>query len=420
MAKERVIVGVDVGTTKICALIGEVDQDNRLNIVGVGMAPSQGLRRGMVVNIDEAAAAIREALDKTERISGYKIGTALVGIAGSHITSQNSRGIVAVSPNMHEISQPDIERAIEAARAQPLPHNREVLHVIPREYVVDGEAGIHDPLGMSGNRLEVETHIVTGAVTSIHNLIKCIEKTGIEIDDIVLEPLASSEAVLTGAERDLGVAMIDIGGGTTDLAIFINGSIWHTAVIGIGGNHLTNDIAVGLRTPFNVAEDMKKKYGSAVAERIDVNEMIKIPTFDNSAGEAVSRRFLCEIIEARMREMLMLVHEEVRNAGYQGVLPAGVVLTGGSSQLTDLVDLARDVLAMPARIGGPAQLTGLVDSINGPAFSTAVGLLSWGMKNGDYQNPRGLDKAGPAGAGPSWGDVFSRFTNWLKHFWASA
>ncbi|MDB5078058.1 MAG: ftsA [Chloroflexi bacterium] len=419
MAKERVIVGVDVGTTKICALIGEVDQDNRLNIVGVGMAPSQGLRRGMVVNIDEAAAAIREALDKTERISGYKIGTALVGIAGSHISSQNSRGIVAVSPNMHEISQPDIERAIEAARAQPLPHNREVLHVIPREYVVDGEAGIHDPLGMSGNRLEVETHIVTGAVTSIHNLIKCVEKTGIEIDDIVLEPLASSEAVLTGAERDLGVAMIDIGGGTTDLAIFINGSIWHTAVIGIGGNHLTNDIAVGLRTPFNVAEDMKKKYGSAVAERIDVNEMIKIPTFDNSTGEPISRRFLCEIIEARMREMLVLVHEEIRGAGYQGVLPAGVVLTGGSSQLSELVDLARDVLNMPARIGGPAQLTGLVDSINSPAYSTAVGLLSWGLKNGDYQNPRSPVPAG-GGTGPSWGDVVGRFTSWLKHFWASA
>jgi cell division protein FtsA len=250
-------------------------------------------------------------------------------------------------------------------------------------------------------------------------LIKCVEKAGIEIDDIVLEPLASSEAVLTSAERDLGVAMIDIGGGTTDLAIFINGSIWHTAVIGIGGNHLTNDIAVGLRTPFNVAEEMKKKYGSAVADRIDVNEMIKIPTFDNSSGEPVSRRFLSEIIEARVREMLVMVQEEIRNAGYQGVLPAGVVMTGGSSQLADIVDLARDVLSMPARMGGPSQLTGLVDSISGPAFATSVGLLSWGMRNGDFQNPRGLVPAGASG-GPSWGDVFGRFTSWLKHFWASA
>jgi cell division protein FtsA len=421
MAKERVIVGVDVGTTKICALIGEVDQDNRLNIVGVGTAPSQGLRKGMVVNIDEAAAAIREALDKTERISGYKIGTALVGIAGGHISSQNSRGIVAVSPNMHEITQHDIDRAIDAARAQPLPQNREVLHVIPREYVVDGENGIHDPLGMSGNRLEVETHIVTGQVSSIQNLIKCVEKTGIEIDDLVLEPIASAEAVLTSAEKDLGVAMIDIGGGTTDLAIFLNGSIWHTAVIPYGGNHITNDVAIGLRSDPHVAEEMKRKYGNALAERIDVNEMIKMQTFGSTSGEPISRRFLCEIIEARVREMLLLVREEIRAAGYAGVLPAGIVLTGGSSQLVDLVDVARDVLQMPARIGTPGPLTGLVDSINGPAFATSVGLLSWGLRNGeqhDGQHP-GRPDAGGAG-GPSWRDVFTRFGGWIKHFWASA
>jgi len=418
MAKERVIVGIDVGTTKICALIGEVSQDNRLTIVGVGMAPSQGLRKGIVVNIDEAAAAIREALDKTERTSGYKIGTALVGIAGNHIMSQNSRGIVAVSPNMHEITQNDVDRAIEAARAQPLPHNREVLHVIPREYIVDGENGIHDPLGMSGNRLEVETHIITAAQAQIMNLYKSVEKTGIEIDDLVLEPLASSEAVLTGAEKDLGVAMIDIGGGTTDLAIFLNGTVWYTAVIPIGGNQLTNDIAVGLRTDPHIAEEMKRKYGVALAERVDVNEMIKLQTFGSASGEPVSRRFLCEIIEARVRELFMLVREEIRNAGYQGVLPAGIVLTGGSSQLTDILDLARDVLQMPARIGTPSQLTGLVDSINGPAFSTSVGLLSWGLRNGDLQHSKNVGDAG--GDGSSWNDVIRRFGNWLKHFWASA
>ena len=419
MAKERVIVGIDVGTTKICALIGEVNQDNRLTIVGVGMAPSQGLRKGIVVNIDEAAAAIREALDKTERTSGYKIGTALVGIAGNHIMSQNSRGIVAVSPNMHEITQNDVDRAIEAARAQPLPHNREVLHVIPREYIVDGENGIHDPLGMSGNRLEVETHIITAAQAQIMNLYKSVEKTGIEIDDLVLEPLASSEAVLTGAEKDLGVAMIDIGGGTTDLAIFLNGTVWYTAVIPIGGNQLTNDIAVGLRTDPHIAEEMKRKYGVALAERVDVNEMIKLQTFGSASGEPVSRRFLCEIIEARVRELFMLVREEIRNAGYQGVLPAGIVLTGGSSQLTDILDLAREVLQMPARIGTPSQLTGLVDSINGPAFSTSVGLLSWGLRNGDLQHSKNVGDPG-AGDGSSWNDVIRRFGNWLKHFWASA
>ena len=419
MAKERVIVGIDVGTTKICALIGEVNQDNRLTIVGVGMAPSQGLRKGIVVNIDEAAAAIREALDKTERTSGYKIGTALVGIAGNHIMSQNSRGIVAVSPNMHEITQNDVDRAIEAARAQPLPHNREVLHVIPREYIVDGENGIHDPLGMSGNRLEVETHIITAAQAQIMNLYKSVEKTGIEIDDLVLEPLASSEAVLTGAEKDLGVAMIDIGGGTTDLAIFLNGTVWYTAVIPIGGNQLTNDIAVGLRTDPHIAEEMKRKYGVALAERVDVNEMIKLQTFGSASGEPVSRRFLCEIIEARVRDLFMLVREEIRNAGYQGVLPAGIVLTGGSSQLTDILDLAREVLQMPARIGTPSQLTGLVDSINGPAFSTSVGLLSWGLRNGDLQHSKNVGDPG-GGDGSSWNDVIRRFGNWVKHFWASA
>lgn len=419
MAKERVIVGVDVGTTKICALIGEVDQDNRLNIVGVGIAPSQGLRKGMVVNIDDAAASIREALDKTERISGYKIGTALIGIAGSHISSQNSRGTVAVSPNLHEITENDIERALQVARAQPLQQNREVLHVIPREYVVDGEVGIHDPLGMSGSRLEVETHIVSGAVGPMQNLYKCVEKAGIEIDDIVLEPIASSEAVLTSAEKDLGVAMIDIGGGTTDLAIYLNGSIWHTASIGIGGNQLTNDIAVGLRTDPVVAEEMKRKYGTALAERIDVNEMIKMPTFGSASGEPVSRRFLGEIIEARVRELFTLVQEDIRGAGHTGVLPAGIVLTGGSSLLPDIVELAREVLQMPARLGTPSKLTGLVDSINGPAFATSVGLLSWGLRNGDIQGGKVTDH-GDGGGGPSWRDVFTRFGNWLKHFWASA
>jgi cell division protein FtsA len=282
---------------------------------------------------------------------------------------------------------------------------------------VDGENGIHDPLGMSGNRLEVETHIVTAAVTSIHNLFKCVEKTGIEIEDLVLEPLASSEAVLTSAEKDLGVAMIDIGGGTTDLAIYFNGSIWHTAVIPYGGSQFTNDVAVGLRTPFQVAEDMKRKYGTALAERIDVNEMIKVPTFDNSSGEPISRRFLCEILEARAREIFMLVNEEIRKAGYQGVLPAGVVLTGGSSQLTDLVDLARDVLQMPARVGGPSHLTGLVDSINSPAFSTSVGLLSWGLKSGDHVGKAPVPGGAPEG--PGWRDVFARFGRWLKHLYVS-
>lgn len=398
MANARVIVGVDVGTTKVCALIGEVDEDNALTVVGVGVAPAMGLRKGVVVDIDEAAASIKSALEKTERISGYKIGTALVGIAGGHINSQNSHGIVAISPQLHEVTQSDVDRAIDAARAVAVPHNREVLHVIPREYIVDGEEGIKDPLGMSGYRLEVVTHIVTGAMASIHNLEKCVQRTGIEIDDMVLEPMASGEAVLSAAERDLGVALVDIGGGTTDVAIYVNGGIYHTGVLPIGGNHLTNDIAVGLRAPFTVAEEMKIMHGCAVASKVKDDAMLDMVTFENASGEKVSRRFLCEILEARAREMMALVAEEIKKSGYRGVLPAGVVLTGGSSQLSDLGELGRNVLQLPVRLGRPEHIAGLTDDVSGPAYATSVGLLLWGLKNYDAVHTEA--RRSPNGHGP--------------------
>lgn len=383
MAAERVIVGLDVGTTKICALIGEVDEDNRMSVVGIGVTPAMGLRKGVVVDIDEAASSIKSAIEKTERSSGYKIGTALVGIAGGHITSQNSHGAVAISPQLHEVTQGDIDRAIESARAVAVPHNREVLHVIPREYIIDGEDSIKDPLGMSGYRLEVVTHIVTGAMASIHNLEKCVQRAGIEIDDMVLEPMASGEAVLSAAERDLGVALVDIGGGTTDVAIYVNGSIYYTGVLPLGGNHLTNDIAVGLRAPFNVAEEMKLAYGSAMASKIKDDDLVEMVTFENATGEKISRRFLCEILDSRAREMMAMVGDEIKKSGYPGVLPAGVVLTGGSSQLVSLGELARNVLQMPVRLGHPEHINGLTDEISGPAFATSVGLLLWGLKNHD-------------------------------------
>jgi len=381
---QRVIVGVDVGTTKICALIGEVDENNRLTVVGAGVAPAQGLRKGVVVDIDDAAASIRTALTQTERISGYQIGTAFVGIAGQHIMSHNSHGSVAISPQKHEVTQFDIDRAIENARAVPPPHNREVLHVIPREYVVDGEDGIRDPLGMSGYRLEVVTHIVTGAMASIHNLEKSVQKAGIEIDDMVLEPMASGEAVLSQAERDLGVALVDIGGGTTDIAIYVHGSVFYSAVLPVGGNHLTNDIAVGLRAPSHVAEEMKIQYGSAIAAAIDSDEMVEMMTFENAGTGQVSRRFLCEILEARAHELLSMVGEEIKKSGYNGVLPAGIVLTGGSSQLAKLDDLARNALGMPVRLGRPEHIQGLTDDLGSPAYATSVGLLLWGLKNQDF------------------------------------
>ncbi len=386
MPNERVIVGIDVGTTKVCTLISEIDENNTLNVVGVGVAPATGLRKGIVVDIDEAAASIRASIERTERVSGYRIGTALVGIAGEHITSQNSHGTVAISPQSHEVTQADVDRAIEAARAVAIPHNRDVLHVIPREYIVDGEDGIKDPLGMSGYRLEVVTHIVTGAMASIHNLEKCVQRAGIEIDDMVLEPMASGEAVLSTAERELGVALVDIGGGTTDVAIYVNGGIYHTGVLPVGGNHLTSDIAYGLSAPLDVAEEIKIAYGSALSSRLKDSDMIEMKTFGNSAGEKISRRYLCEILEARAREMMTMVAEEIRRSGYRGVLPAGIVLTGGSSQLADLPDLAREVLQMPVRMGRPGHIGGLTEEISGPAFATSVGLLLWGLKNYDMVN----------------------------------
>ncbi len=411
MSSERVIVGVDVGTTKVCTLIGEIDGDNRLNVVGVGITPSAGLRKGVVVDIDEAASSIRTSIERTERVSGYKIGTALVGIAGNHVTSQNSHGTVAISPQSHEVTQADVDRAIESAKAVPMPHNREVLHVIPREYIVDGEDGIKDPLGMSGYRLEVVTHIVTGAIASIHNLEKCVQRAGIEIDDMVLEPMASGEAVLSAAERDLGVALVDIGGGTTDVAIYANGGIYHTSVLPVGGNHLTNDIAVGLRAASHVAEEMKIMYGSALSSRFRDDDMIDMMTFEHAMGEKVSRRFLCEILESRARELMTMVGDEIRRSGYRGVLPAGVVLTGGSSQLTDLADLARDVLQMPVRLGRPGHINGLTEEISGPAFATSVGLLLWGLKNYDAVHMEA--KSPPVGRMPS---LLSRFTSIFRVF----
>ncbi len=377
--QERVIVGIDVGTTKICVLVGELDRDGKLNIVGVGTCPSQGLRRGVVVNIEETVTSIAAALDRAERLSGKKITTAYVGIAGSHIASENSKGFVAISPSGRDIVQNDISRAIEVARAIALPANREVIHVIPRGYVVDGQEGIKNPIGMSGFRLEVETHIITGAVSSIHNLIKCVHKAHVEIEDLVLEPLASSEAVLADGETDLGVALIDIGGGTTDIAVFADGAIWHSIVLPIGGNLITSDIAIGLRLPFGVAEELKVTYGHCDPSTIADDDMIDLAQFMPDCDDLVPRKLLAEIIQARVEELLEMVHEEIRKSGYDGLLPAGLVITGGTAELPGILSVAGQILDLPARIGSPLGLHGLADSISRPAYATAVGLLQWAL-----------------------------------------
>jgi cell division protein FtsA len=378
---ERTIVGIDVGTTKICTLVGEVDEAGVLRVVGVGVAPARGIRKGVVVNVGEATDAIATSIEKAERISGYAIENAYVGLAGAHISAINSRGVVAINRGERGIQPADIERALDAARAVAVPHNREILHVIPRAYTVDDDDGVRDPLGMQAYRLEVESHIITGATASIHNLVKCVQTTGVGIDALVLEPLASGEGVLTDVEREMGVVLADIGGGTTDIAIFIEGSIWHTVVLPTGGEHITNDIGVGLRTPFTTAEEIKIKHGHARPDSISANETIDVAMFGEGDRQRVSRQFLAQIIEARIEEIFDLILQEIKRSGYDGLLPAGVVLCGGTADLAGIRDLARDVVNLPVRIGAPQDLRGLVDILGSPAYATSVGLLQWGIQH---------------------------------------
>ena len=408
--QERVIVGIDVGTTKICVLVGELDRDGKLAIVGVGTCPSQGLRRGVVVNIEETVTSIAAALDRAERLSGKKITTAYVGIAGSHIDSENSKGFVAISPSHRDITQNDISRAIEVARAIAMPANREVIHVIPRGYVVDGQEGIKNPIGMSGFRLEVEAHIITGAVSSIRNLIKCVHEAQVEIEDLVLEPLASSEAVLDEGETDLGVALVDIGGGTTDVAVFTDGAIWHTVVLPVGGNLITNDIAIGLRLPFGIAEELKITYGHCDPSLIADDDMIDLAQFMPDTNDLVPRKLLAEIIQARVEEIFNMVHEEIKKSGYDGLLPAGIVVTGGTAELPGILDMAGQVLDLPARVGSPLGLYGLADSISRPAYATAVGLLLWGLRHTSLY----MDEEEPEDDGQL--SLLARFGRWLRAF----
>ncbi|MFQ5612544.1 MAG: cell division protein FtsA [Anaerolineae bacterium] len=402
---DRTIVGIDVGTTKICTLVGEVDPEGGLRIVGVGVTPSRGIRKGVVVDVKECTSAIAESMQKAERVSGYQIVSAYVGLAGAHVDGINNRGVVAINQSSRRgVQAHDVDRALEAAQAIALPHNRQVLHVIPRGFTIDGDDGVRDPIGMQAYRLEVEAHIVTGATSSIHNLVKCVQANGIEIDALVLEPLASGEAVLTSTEREMGVVLADIGGGTTDIAIFIEGSIWHSVVLPTGGEQLTNDIAIGLQTPFDAAEEIKIKYGQARPQSVAPDEEIDILSFGEGGRQRISRQFLAQIIQARMEETLELILREIKRSGYDGLLPAGVVLTGGTAELAALRGLARDVLGLPVRIGAPQDLRGLVDTLNSPAFSTSVGLLEWGLT---HDAPRAVPER-RNGQGKLW--------NWLKVF----
>ena len=410
----RTIVGIDVGTTKVCTIVAQVLDNGKINVLGVGLTPAKGLDKGVVVNIEDAVNAIATSVEKAERLSGYRIGTAFVGVSGRHIASLNSRGVVAVARSDHEITRYDVDRAVEAAQAIAIPTQREIIHIIPRAYIVDGTEGIRDPIGMSGFRLEVETHIITGDVMAIQNLIKSVQKAGIEIDDLVLQPLASGEAVLTEDDKDRGVVLADIGGGTTDIAVFAQGGVWHTSVIPVGGSHFTNDIVLVQQTPHNTAEYLKLKYGSSISEAPDdeAGDLVEVEGFAPGERQQISRQLLNEILQARSEEITELIYNEIRRSGYDGLLPAGVVLTGGSAQLPRLDELMRDMLGVPVRIGTPGEISGLSDALNSPAYATCLGLIRWGARHGAAQ----LKSAGPAGDRANWNSTYERFKGWLREF----
>jgi cell division protein FtsA len=403
--REAVLVGIDVGTTKVCALIGEVSRDGRLTIMGHGTVPASGLKKGVVVNIDQTVRSIADAVERAERLSGWKIDRAFVGVGGQHVESLNSTGQVAVTAHHREVTREDVNRAIEVARAVSIPSNREVLHVERRGFIVDGQEGVKDPLGMSALRLEVETHIVTASATAVQNLSKCVAQAGVKIDELVANSLASAEAVLTETEKELGVAVADIGAGTIDLALFTDGSPFHTAVLPIGGNNVTNDVAIGIKTSLPVAEQLKIQHGTCSLASVAEDEEISVSVLGDDAGRTVSRLEVCQIIEARMRETFELLRNEMAVA--PGMLPAGIILTGGGAQLAGVAELGRDVLQVPVRIAGPTGIGGLVDTLLTPTYSTSVGLLQWGAASLAVGEPSRYESAPALG-------VFGRVRDALR------
>ena len=378
MAKSELVVGLDIGTTKICVVVGEVTPEGGIGIIGIGTSPSSGLRKGVVVKIEQTVQSIQKALEEAELMAGCEIRSVYAGIAGSHIKGFNSHGVIAIKDG--EVTPKDVERAMDAARAIAIPLDREVLHTLPQEYIVDEQHGIVDPLGMSGVRLEVHVHIVTGAVTSAQNLVRSCLRAGLNVSDIVLESLASAKAVLTQEERELGVALVDIGGGTTDIAILHNDSIRYTGALPLGGQNLTNDIAYGLRTPMLCAEELKIKYGCSMAEMVHPGEIIDVPSVGGREARPISRQILAGICQPRMEEILSLVNQELARSGYKNLATAGVVLTGGTALMQGTQELGEEIFNLPTRVGYPRSIGGLRDVVNSPKYATAVGLLCYGAE----------------------------------------
>ena len=405
---ENIITGLDIGTTKICAIIGRLNEFGKLEIIGVGTAPSRGLKKGIVVNIERTMHSITKAIEEAELMAGVEVESVYTGIAGAHINSLTNRGIVAISRPSREIKQSDVERVIESAKAIALPPDQEIIHVIPQEFIVDDQDGVKDPVGMSGLRLEAIVHIITGSITSIENIIKSVHRAGYEVDDIVLQPLASAESVLTEEEKELGVVLVDMGGGTTDVIIFIKGSVWHTGVIPLGGEYITSDIAIGLRTPQKNAEEIKKRWGCTYVPLVKDNEQVEVPGLGGRGIRKVPRKFLAEIIQPRMEEILTLVIREIKKSGVEDLIPAGVVLTGGTSLLEGTSELAEKLLGVPVRIGYPQKVEGLTDRISNPMYSTGVGLVMYGSK---HQSEKELFHIKEKGL---FANIFKKLTNWFK------
>lgn len=376
--RDNLIVGLDIGTTKICAIVGNVTEDG-IDIVGIGTSPSKGLRKGVVINIESTVSAIKKAIEEAELMAGCEIKSVYAGIAGGHIKGFNSQGVIAIKNR--EVSPEDVKRVIEAAKAIAIPMDREVIHILPQEFIIDDQDGIREPLGMSGVRLEAKVHIVTGAVASAQNIVKSCNRAGLEVADIVLEQLSSSEAVLSADEKELGVALVDIGGGTTDIAIFVDGAIKHTSVLSLGGNHLTNDIAVGLRTPMAEAERIKQKYGCCLSSLVGKDETIEVPSVGGRKPRVLSRQLLCEILEPRVEEIFTLVNREIVKSGLEDLIASGVVITGGSTILEGMPELAEQIFNLPVRRGLPQRIGGLTDVVNSPVYATGVGLVVYGSKN---------------------------------------
>lgn len=405
----RMIVGLDIGTSKIVVLVGEIDASGHLEVVGIGTHPSRGIKKGAVVNIESTVQSIQRAIDEAQQMAGCHIHSAYVGIAGSHIRGLNSDGIVAIRD--HEVTLADIERVLDAAQAVAIPADQRILHTLAQDYIIDNQEGVRDPLGMSGVRLEAKVHVVTCAVNSVQNVEKCVRRCALEIDDMILEQLASATAVLTEDEKELGVCLVDIGGGTSDIAIFTEGSIRHTAVIPIAGDQVTNDIAMTFRTPTQYAEEIKVRYACALAKLTSPGESIKVPSVGERPPRELSRQALAEVVEYRYEELFTLIHKELRSSGYEELIPAGIVLTGGTAKMEGAIELAEEIFHMPVRLGSPQDVKGLTDVVQNPIYSTAMGLLLYGMQ----KQARGMGSAaGSYAAEESKESLFERLRRWIQ------